>query len=45
MSGEDLFNLWAEAMAEEGVDVDGWEHVEEAEAMAWRRLAEQVKLA
>ena len=44
MNGEDLFNLFRQAMADEGVDMDEWEHAEPSERAAWDALAERVEV-
>lgn len=42
MSGEDLYNLWAEGMEAEGVSVDPWEAISGEEQRAWGYVAAQL---
>lgn len=42
MTGEDLYNLYAEAMAIQNCDVGRWEDCDEMERRAWEIVAEQV---
>lgn len=44
MTGEDLYNLYSEAMAIQGCDADSWEECEEIDRRAWEIVAEQVTL-
>lgn len=43
MTGEDLYNLWAEAMKTQGVEVDDWVSMDERTQAAWETVAEQVQ--
>lgn len=43
MTGEDLYNLWVEAMGLQGIRIDeDWSQVDDAEQAAWEDVAKQV---
>jgi hypothetical protein len=42
MSGEDLYTLYVFAQADEGVDVDPWDRLDEIDQNVWQAVAEQV---
>lgn len=45
MTGEDLYLMWwVESMIDEGVGVEEWDQMGEAEQGAWTKLAAQVVL-
>lgn len=43
MTGLELYELWMEAMAEEGIDAGGWDDLADEEQAAWERTASQVR--
>lgn len=43
MNGEDLYNLYSEAQADMGCQIDLWEHIEQSERGAWELLAMKLK--
>lgn len=43
MTGEDLYNLWVEAMLNNGVEVDTWEQLDLDSQNAWDQVAAQIK--
>lgn len=45
MTGPDLYAMYADAMADEGVGVDGWNGLDELDQAAWTALARKVRLA
>lgn len=45
MSGENLYNRWRFCMADEGVEVDEWFALSNAERSAWNSLVSDVGLS
>lgn len=45
LTGEQLYNLFAEACEEIGSSVDVWEDIQESESAIWEALAKKVQLA
>jgi hypothetical protein len=39
MSGETLYNVWATAMENQGVEVDDWTDIGEIDQAAWEETA------
>lgn len=39
MSGETLYTMWAVAMENQGVEVDGWADIGDVEQSAWQEVA------
>lgn len=42
MTGEDLYNLWVEAMARNDIEVDPWEQLSLDDQNAWSQVGAQV---
>lgn len=38
-TGEELYAKWARKMAQQGIDVDPWDDIDEPERFAWQGLA------
>lgn len=40
---QELYELWQNGMAEQGVSVDDWQDLEHSDQVAWSKLAERLQ--
>lgn len=42
MTGQELYQRYADALADEGVAIDEWDKLDEHDKRAWNRVAEEL---